>query len=412
MMSLQQQQRKTEMSWDATGDGIIDAQDFLDNFDKDKDGLLDKSELDRLGNQLSSQLAFNNQLLTQIKSMEQAKLTAQRDSKATQERIQKLLHQNAELKNDLNETKRKLKVSQEIVENTTRQSKDSRGESISLRQELEAATKSLSELQGSFNITHDEKIRLEASLQDQLARHADSKESLDQVTLSSKQEVDALNKSKEQLNNMLSDMRKKITPLGLENKEIKTQLAELQRSYTLLKNSEERERNQRELSEKNMKEMLLQLDQAKGELGEAKFRLEAVSGKHADALNQSKQVESNSQALLARIDASEKEVVSINIQIEEITEEKEALHHEILNLQKDLDTLAQQRQNENDIWAEKYVTLQGEMVTAQEEAKDRFNASLADAKSRIVSAVKDRKSAEEKLHSAQQGLEISIVYSL
>ena len=98
--------------WDSTGDGVIDAADFLKSFDKDGDGKLGKAELDTLGTELSEQLDMNNQLLAQIKSMEEAKLASSRELQHTQERLSKLLSSNSEVKEELNETKRKLKVSQ------------------------------------------------------------------------------------------------------------------------------------------------------------------------------------------------------------------------------------------------------------------------------------------------------------
>ena len=97
---------------DSNSDGVIDAADFLASFDKDHDGKLGKAELDTLGTELTEQLDMNNQLLAQIQNMEEAKLAASKELQHVQERLYKLLSSNSELKEELNETKRKLKVSQ------------------------------------------------------------------------------------------------------------------------------------------------------------------------------------------------------------------------------------------------------------------------------------------------------------
>lgn len=101
--------------WDSNGDGVIDAADFLATFDQDGDGKLERGELDMLGTELSSQLDMNNQLLSQIKTMEEDKLAASKELQLIQDRFSKLLSSNFDMKEELNETKRKLRVSQGSV---------------------------------------------------------------------------------------------------------------------------------------------------------------------------------------------------------------------------------------------------------------------------------------------------------
>ena len=57
---------KAPFSWDYDNNGKIDYSDMLVSFDKNKDGLLDKSELSLLVQQLSSQLDYSNTLLRQV----------------------------------------------------------------------------------------------------------------------------------------------------------------------------------------------------------------------------------------------------------------------------------------------------------------------------------------------------------
>ena len=101
--------------WDSNGDGVIDAADFLATFDQDGDGKLERGELDMLGTELSSQLDMNNQLLSQIKTMEEDKVAASKELQLIQDRFSKLLSSNSDMKEELNETKRKLRVSQGSV---------------------------------------------------------------------------------------------------------------------------------------------------------------------------------------------------------------------------------------------------------------------------------------------------------
>ena len=64
-------------TWDATGDGKLDADDIFKTFDKSGDGLLDESEIAPLVAQLSDQIDFNNALLEEMSSLEEAQLASQ-----------------------------------------------------------------------------------------------------------------------------------------------------------------------------------------------------------------------------------------------------------------------------------------------------------------------------------------------
>ena len=394
----------SSLVWDATGDGVVDSKDFLRTFDKDNDGNLNAQELDHLGHELSTQLDFNNQLLRQMQALEEAKLKSQRDMKSMHDKNQRLLNTIDELKSDLTETKRKLRVSHEIVENTTRQSKEFRGDNISIRQDLDATRKELEELKNTHLSVQEEYSKMERKVLEHQEKESEHKESLERVSSSTREEIEALNKSKDQLNSMLYEVRKKVTPLGVENKELKLQVDELKTSLSKVTSNESQEKSQREVAENNLKQVLLQMDKLKEEMCGMKFKMNGASSKEASLLKQCEEAEARAKSLVSRIDASEREVVSIKNQIDQVNEEKEALRHEIASLHHDLDTLSQQRQNENDIWAEKYVNLQEEMVSAQEELKANFKDSLTDAKRRITSAVEERRIAEEKLQSAQEDI--------
>ena len=57
-------------SWDASGDGVVDADDLLATFDIDGDGTFDKAEIAQIAKQLNEQTVLNNGLLQQLSDLE------------------------------------------------------------------------------------------------------------------------------------------------------------------------------------------------------------------------------------------------------------------------------------------------------------------------------------------------------
>ena len=69
------------------------------------------------------------------------------------------------------------------MDNTTRQARDSRTESIALRQDLEISKKQLDDLRASNRDALDEKIRLERQVKEHSNQASSHKENLEQISL-------------------------------------------------------------------------------------------------------------------------------------------------------------------------------------------------------------------------------------
>jgi hypothetical protein len=55
-------------AWDYDNDGHVSGNDLLNQFDVNRDGILDRNEIQLVGEQLSKQLDYNNALLVRIHS--------------------------------------------------------------------------------------------------------------------------------------------------------------------------------------------------------------------------------------------------------------------------------------------------------------------------------------------------------
>jgi chromosome segregation ATPase len=141
-------------SFDSDGNGKVDVDELLAQFDSDHDGNLGKDELQHFAEQLSNQLEFNNTLLQQLHSMEESQLNLQKELQNKQDSLQRALKASDDAKAEVNEAKRKLKIAQEVSDNMTKQSRDMRAETTSLRQELENVSK-ISRLHYKYSINKE-----------------------------------------------------------------------------------------------------------------------------------------------------------------------------------------------------------------------------------------------------------------
>ena len=247
---------------------------------------------------------------------------------------------------------------------------------------MEICKKQVEELRASNRDALDEKIRLERQVKEHSNQANLHKETLERSSSLSQSEIGTLTKNNQELSAALSDMKMKITPLSIENKELRAELNELSQNHQNLLSNHSKENEQRVEADKKMREVMMQLEQTRIELSNKKFELNSAKEKQGDIIKRSDDAERQKTTLMTRINASEKEVSAMHVRIDQILAEKDGLQHDVHSLQSDIDAMTLQRQNENDIWAEKYVALQAEMVAVQDEAKKRYNVALADAKKR------------------------------
>ncbi|GMI60519.1 hypothetical protein ScalyP_jg9475 [Parmales sp. scaly parma] len=125
-------------TWDATGDGKLDADDIFKTFDKSGDGLLDESEIAPLVAQLSDQIDFNNALLEEMSSLEEAQLASQVAMKENKKKLGQALEVAESARSEAKEWRRKFMVTKEVADDSSKKLTDVRVEFNSLRREKEA----------------------------------------------------------------------------------------------------------------------------------------------------------------------------------------------------------------------------------------------------------------------------------
>eukprot|EP00617_Octactis_speculum_P009330 CAMPEP_0185789302 /NCGR_PEP_ID=MMETSP1174-20130828/150303_1 /TAXON_ID=35687 /ORGANISM="Dictyocha speculum, Strain CCMP1381" /LENGTH=89 /DNA_ID=CAMNT_0028483365 /DNA_START=12 /DNA_END=278 /DNA_ORIENTATION=+ len=85
-------------------------------YDADGDGTLDKQELVRLAKDLEEQTELNNALLKEMTELEENGLRMQKEVKAKQDTLTRAVQVAESVRQEANELKRKVAVSQEIAD--------------------------------------------------------------------------------------------------------------------------------------------------------------------------------------------------------------------------------------------------------------------------------------------------------
>jgi chromosome segregation ATPase len=117
----------------------VDEKDLISNFDSNNDGVLDVAELHVLSEQLTNQLQYNNTLIAQVQSLEQENFSLQQELHSQRELIRNVSKNYGESSNEVADLKSKLKTTQGIVENLSRQLRDCRLENDLLKRDAENA---------------------------------------------------------------------------------------------------------------------------------------------------------------------------------------------------------------------------------------------------------------------------------
>lgn len=406
--------------------GGVSASELMREFDENNDGSLGSVEVAHLAEQLTLQLQMNNQLLAHLNGLEQASLLAQREGVANHDKIRKLSQVNEAMSTELAETKRKLKISQEIVESSSSKSKDSQQEAINLKRQLDATIAELKVTQESVAVVSEERDQLGRSLRDCQSQLAAVQEQMQNLSEQSIASAEAAKIAHADTKSMLSDLRSQLGPLDTENKELRRHLEEVTSLAQSYKTKLTTEITEHAVDSKRLKEVcviylkifsvtfnlsyidiatlpqvLISFESTRAAAADLKFKLEASQNKEQERLQQYNALEMTNKNLLVRVAAAEGEVGALKNDISHLQEKDAGMLHEIDRLHSELDTMFKQRQHENDIWAEKYVALQSLHESSSQDATARFNAAIEDAKRRISDAALDRDRVEEQFHKMQ-----------
>lgn len=387
--------------WDVTGDGKIGGDDFLSAFDKNKDGSLGRDELNALAVQLSTQLEYNNSLLEQMRSLEEMQLAGQRELLAKQEAVKQLTEANDAMNDELRETKRKLKITQEIADSMSKQSRDARVEANALRREAENAAKGYTEGKDLLRELTEERARLQKALKkaDNDLQAAEEKAEQDRMDLMHQNDI--LRQTHEALSLEAAELRSRVIPIESEKKSLKDHVLSLARSLEETTKRCEEEASARSIAEKRIKDMTDAMDALREKHREMQYLVQQANGK-TDASGASvKQLEAQVEDLESQLSESEGKVTTLTQAVQQAARDRESLEQELEQMGNELVAHAKQRQLDQDRWASKLAKAYKEMEAAAHETKTSAEDFVNEAQRRTADAIDAHRQAEEKYLAIQ-----------
>jgi len=220
-------------SWDADGDGVLEAEDFIKNFDTSGDGMLDESELAPLVKQLSDQIDFNNALLEEMASLEQNQLDTQVSMKEKAVSLRQSLEVAEAARTEASEWRRKFAICQEVAETNAGKLTETRVELGTQRREFDAATARAVEMKKQV----EESARVVASLERSLEKTAGQLKNGSTVSRDYKEEMEgkfaALGNTNAALAAQTDKFRKKVNSLESELTKLRDSYKEAVREVEL-----------------------------------------------------------------------------------------------------------------------------------------------------------------------------------
>ncbi|CAE7620111.1 Lamb1, partial [Symbiodinium microadriaticum] len=311
------------------------------------------------------------------------------------------MEKNQDLAGELSETKHKLKVTQEIADSMSKQSRDARLEANALKRETENASKTYAEGKDLVRELTDERSRLQKSLkqaEDALAQLEDNSE---QERMDLMHQNDLIRQTHEALSREAAELRSKIIPVEAEKKNMKDHVLSLARSLEETTRRCEEETEARVLAEKRIKDMAHAMDALRDKHREMQFLVQQANGK-ADASGASvKQLEAQCNDLDAQVAANENKITTLTQALQQAARDNESLEQELEQMGNELVAHAKQRQIDQDRWSNKLAKAHKEMEYAANETKQTAEEFVTEAQRRTSEAIDAHRQAEEKYLAIQ-----------
>jgi len=398
-MSLSDLKASLEGNWaklDENGDGKIDAEELIDAFDTDGNGVLDKEEVTMLSKQLSAQMEYNNALLEHLQSLENSQLESQRDMKKKEHALKLAVSVSNAARAEANELRRKLAVATELCEEMTKQARDGKVASDSKQRQIDMQKKNVEETKALYENAVKEKQVFESKWVSTCKELNNIKEEFRREKNILEDHVGHLKSNNENLLKDNNDVRHRLgeaTEKNTEYQKLHWQLAQE------VKEANERlsiEANSREDSEVRSKEYESQLFKVKEALKErdAKIREEDINQGYLKEENKS--LREQQKRIEGELKLRENRLVELNREYKDTVDENKALKNELEQVGNDLLTQAKQRATEQERWASKLAKAQEQLARVTEDARKEVQNNAHQAQKMAQEHMQARKESEEQ----------------
>lgn len=390
-----------QIRWDQDDDGDIDVDDILAAFDADGDGQIGSNELQKLAEQLSSQVDYNNMLIEHLKTMEEEQVRIQEDMKEKQNALKQAIAVGDAARSEANDLRRKLAISQEVAENMSNQCRESRVEVSALRRESENLARQRDELsQRNEELENERKLFDErmGAMREQLNNQ---QEEFDRSTKDVGTENEQLKHDFDNLSKELADLRARTGPLQAQNAELQEQVRNLEEALDEMTHNLEGESKENERLEARSREQDRVIASLREKQKEIQFTSAEGDTQRQELLEQIRDLEAQIEQLEEQLTERERKMVDISKVCKLSVEENSALKGELETVGNELLQQAKQRAMEQERWASRLAEAQEELKKVSYEARVQAQEYAMESQSKSEETLQMRKEAEEQYLALQ-----------
>jgi len=395
-------------TWDDNEDGKLDSGDLLGRFDTDGDGVISENELEQIAEQLSTQLEYTNSLLQELQEAENTQLELQKELNSKSEMLRIEKGTSDSLRNENIEMRRKWKISQEIADSMTKQSKDYRVEVRSLKSELERLELEHNERQNLLTEAINDRDRSKRDLEMIQSEYSRAHDESNGANNSLKEANASLQEMNEDLASEIAELKSKLSPLEQEKYSNRQHVHELSQSLEEATVRYENESNMRLAAEKKVRELAALVDKAKDRYTQVRIEHDDARSRYELAAVKVRELETSIVDLEAKLQDSEATATSLAMELEHAQHTRQRNETEIENLQSELESSRQLLLSEKEGFTMRSAEAAAIERKNLDEAYARANEGIAEASRKIKAEEDERRRIEIEYHKkAEEVLELN-----
>jgi chromosome segregation ATPase len=395
-------------AWDTSGDGKLDAGDLVERFDSNGDGTIDEGELEMIADQLSTQLEYSNSLLQELQEAEARQLELQRELNSKNELCRSTGTQLEQLRQENTEVRRKWKVSQEIGDSMTKQSKDHRVEIRALKTDLDRSIKDASDAHALLKDTTEERARLQRALTNAQTNIGSTKADAERAFRGFEEKNASLTESSISLKRELEVLKAKVGPMEQERFSMRQNVQELSHSLEEMTSRFDSESRLRLTAEKKLREGSVAMDSTKDKFAQARIEVQDLRSKSDMATQRMRQLEADVLELEGRLQESDGTGAGLAHRLDKAETGEHQLRRECDALTQELDDTRHEMQQQKEEFIANQTEAYARQQEALEQARSTAHQGIAEASKKATAELEERRRMERQYHrSTEEVLELS-----
>lgn len=383
------------MNWDSNDDGVMGTDDILAAFDSNRDGVIDGNELEALTSQLSRQLDYTNALLERMSELENAHSKQHAELHHQQGTIKNLANQLEALKSELSESNRKLKVSQDIADNLSRQLRECRIESSIIKKDAEDAKSRHIATAEECDDLKREYDDLLFQLQNYEKRNISLVDQYEKYKMESETRYESLKITYETHHKELLELRGKQMTNDIQCNDTEESLKAITKSFDELHKQHKEEQAIKQQMEMKIRTLHATIESKQQKYTEKEMQcneyahqFESLSRKMQDCVNEKELCEQ-------RISKMEEALMEHQFMIKNLNEDKMHMKNHVDKLKMEHLNALKKQKLEHDKQIESLMSKQSDMSLLMEESKVHYEDSIEAAQQKLIDIYKLKGAADE-----------------